>query len=60
MTYSMFIAHFAANRRHIPVGVAAQIRFDAIRRIQERQQAGRADCVLDFSDLVDRIEAAIC
>lgn len=60
MTFTQFISHLAANKRHLAPAVAEQIRQDARQRLVIRWEAGRADCILDFTDLVNRIEAAIC
>ena len=59
MTFTAFTAHFAANQNKIAASVAAQIKREARARIIERQQAGRADSALDFSDLIHRIETAV-
>jgi len=59
MTFSIFTAHFAANRNLIARAVAEEIRREAIARVTERMQAGRADSALDFSDLIERIEKAL-
>ena len=59
MTFSTFTAHFAANASRIPASVAAEIRREAKTRVMDRFAAGRADCILDFSDLIGRIEAAV-
>lgn len=59
MTFSQFTAHFLANKASIPASAAASIRREAIARVQERFQDGRGNCVLDFSDLVQKIEKAV-
>lgn len=60
MTFSQFTAHLAANAKHIPAAIAAEVRRDAKARVTARWQAGRADSELDFSDLIIRIENAVC
>lgn len=59
MFWSAFVSHFTANKRFLAPAVAAQIRREAIARYVARMAAGRADSVLDFTDLVQRIESAI-
>lgn len=59
MTFSTFTAYFAANKNNVPASVAAAVRREAVARVQERMSAGRADSVLDFSDLVLRMENAV-
>lgn len=59
MTFSAFTAHFAANASRIPAAFAAEIRREAKARVMDRFAAGRADSVLDFSDLILRIETAV-
>ena len=59
MNWSQFTAHFVANKRSMPAAVAAEIGRTAKARVAARWQAGRADCALDFTDLVDAIEKAV-
>ena len=59
MTFSQFTSHFLANRSRIAPAVAAQIRRDAIARVNDRQIAGRGDAPLMFNDLIERIETAL-
>jgi len=59
MTFSQFVAHYNANHGQVPHAVMQQIRRDAVARLKECMQAGRADCALDFSDFVQRIEKAV-
>lgn len=59
MTFSQFTAHYSANKSRIPASIASTIRREALARVVERQQAGRADSVLTFDDLIERIEIAL-
>jgi hypothetical protein len=59
MTFSVFTAYFNANKRNAPKSLADQVRREAIARVTERLQAGRADSELCFRDLVERLEAGV-
>ena len=59
MPFSTFVAHFTTNQNHAPHAVMRQIRREAIARVSERMQAGRAEGAIDFSDLINRIETAM-
>ena len=53
MTWSTFTATYNATKA--AAAVKAEIRREAVARYKERAQAGYADSVLDFSDLVRRL-----
>ncbi len=57
MTQTVFLNYLAQNT--IPAAVLAQVKREARARIIERLQAGRADSILTFDDLVLRCEEAI-
>lgn len=59
MTFSQFTAYFAANQKFIPAALRSEIRRTAISRVKERWQHGYADCTLDFSDLIFKMETAV-
>jgi hypothetical protein len=58
MTFSQFVAHWTANRRHVAASVAEEVRRAAVARLQERMSDGGANAPLCFADLVQRMEAA--
>jgi hypothetical protein len=58
-TWSTFVSHWTSNLSAMPAAVAAEIRREAVARLQERQRAGRGDTPLCFGDLVARIETAV-
>ena len=58
-TFSQFVASYNANHKSVPHATLQIIRREAVARLKERQKAGRGDCVLDFTDLVERIEKAV-
>ena len=57
ITLSGLLAYLDGAR--LPAKVAADIKAEARERLRQRLAAGRADGVLDFSDLVERGEAAL-
>jgi hypothetical protein len=59
MTFSQFVAHWTANRRHVAASVAEEVRRAAVARLQERMSDGGANAPLCFADLVQRMEAAV-
>ena len=59
MTWSMFVAHYVANRRHMPRAVATQILREAVDRLEGRFCEQRAGGMLDYTDLIERIENAV-
>lgn len=59
MTFSAFTAYLTANAKSIPAALFAETKRAGIARLVERMQAGRADSVLTFDDLILRCEAAV-
>ena len=59
MHFSQFTAYMVQNRRNIANATWQKLRREGIARLTERMNSGRADCELDFSDLVQQAEATI-
>lgn len=59
MTFGQFTSYFAANQNQVPAALASEIRRTAKARLIERMQSGYGDCLLDFSDLIQRMEASV-
>jgi hypothetical protein len=59
ITFSQFVAHYNANHQHVPYATLQIIRREAVARLKGRWSDGRANVPLDFSDLAQRLEAAI-
>ena len=59
MHFSHFTRYMNQNRRIIPNAVWQTIRREGIARLTEQMNSSRADCELDFSDLIERAETAI-
>lgn len=59
ITWSTFTRYMMDAKPHAPAAAWQAARRDGIDRWAERQRAGRAGGVLDFSDIVARLEAAI-
>lgn len=59
MTASIFLRFLADNEKYLPKALVREIKTAAKARLIERYQAGRADSILDFSDLAARCEKAI-
>lgn len=57
----MYFSQFAAylNSTKLPARVRREARAEAVRRVTERLQAGRADSELTFADLFEKCEAAL-
>ena len=59
MTWTAFTHFMTTNAKSIPAGLYAETKRAGLARYIERMQAGRADGVLTFDDLILRCEAAI-
>jgi len=60
MLWTQFVAYFDAHKGRISKVIAAQIRREAIARVQERWKEGYvATEPLYFDDLIARIEKAV-
>lgn len=57
MHFSQFAAYL--NATTLPASLRREVRAEAVRRVTERLQAGRADSELTFTDLFERCEAAL-
>lgn len=57
MHFSRFATYL--NSTKLPESVRREVRAEAVRRVTERMQAGRADSELTFTDLFERCEAAM-
>ncbi len=57
----MYFSQFAAylNSTKLPAGLREEVRVEAVRRVTERMQAGRANGELTFTDLFEKCEAAL-
>jgi hypothetical protein len=57
MHFSQFAAYL--NSTTLPTTLRREVRAEAIRRVTERMQSGRADGELTFTDLFQRCEAVV-
>jgi hypothetical protein len=57
--HSQFVAHWAANKRHIPASARDRIARIYRERMAAHYARGRADEPLNFADLCEAIEDAI-
>jgi len=60
VTWSGFVRYINDAEKHAPRAIVDEVKREAKRRLQERLQAGRADSVLCFRDLVEKVENSIC
>lgn len=58
ITWSAFAAYMVDNKRFVTASLWAEVARAGKQRVIERQQAGRADSALDFTDLVARVEGS--
>lgn len=59
MHFSHFVRYMNQNRRTISNKIWQQIRREGISRLTLHMNSDRAECALDFSDLIERAETAI-